>query len=116
MEPRDAMTTDTARRVSIVHRPDGSIVLAGEFDSYAADGLDAALGRLPPERAAAVDVAGVTFLDSSALRVLLLHYDRLRSSGGELKLVEPSLPVRRLLEVSRLEELLGRQAPRRVER
>jgi anti-sigma B factor antagonist len=106
-------TPDTAGRASIAHRPDGSIVLAGEFDAYVAGDLDAAIERLPPDGPARVDVAGVTFIDSSALRVLILHHDRLRASGGELKLVEPSLAVRRLLEVSRLEELLSTESPKR---
>ncbi len=53
-----------------------------------------------------VDMAGVSFVDSSGLRVLIDAHLRAERHGRSLVLVEPSPAVRRLLEISGLEGVL----------
>ncbi|MFJ5228539.1 STAS domain-containing protein [Kitasatospora sp. NPDC088391] len=61
--------------------------------------LSAAAERAP--RLLVVDLAGVTFADSSVLHGLLLAHRRTADAGGRLVLAGPLRePVRRLLELS----------------
>jgi anti-anti-sigma factor len=79
---------------------DGALVLAGEIDSYTAPELAELLAGEPPVEV--VDVAGVTFIDSSGLRVLVEAHHRRAAQGSRLVLRAPSAPVQRLLEISGL--------------
>ena len=88
-------------------RPDGTVAAAGELDAHRAAEFDAALAAMPADADGMLDVSGVTFMDSSVLRVLIRHHDRLSARVRQLRLVDPSEPVRRLLEVSRLAEMFG---------
>ena len=78
--------------------------LAGELDLYTAPALREALqftvGR-SPERLV-VDLAGVTFIDSTALGLLVEARSQL-GNGEALTLAAPGLEVRRALEVSGLD-------------
>jgi anti-sigma B factor antagonist len=78
--------------------------LAGELDLYTAPALREALqttvGR-SPERLV-VDLAGVTFIDSTALGVLVEARAQL-GNGSAFSLAAPGLEVRRALEVSGLD-------------
>jgi anti-sigma B factor antagonist len=67
--------------------------LAGELHGLA-NAASAGGGR------AVVDLSGVGFIDSSGVRELLKTQRRLQSGGGELVLRAPSMPCRRVLEVS----------------
>jgi anti-anti-sigma factor len=89
-ETRLDATTDT----------DGVLVLAGELDSYTAPALSEHLGAEPPVEV--VDVAGITFIDSSGLRVLVEAHHARTAAGSRLVLRAPSAAVQRLLEISGL--------------
>jgi anti-sigma B factor antagonist len=52
-----------------------------------------------------VDLSGVTFIDSMALGVLLGAVNRLRRRGGNLRLVVPSPDLRRIFEISHLDQV-----------
>jgi anti-sigma B factor antagonist len=79
---------------------DGALVLDGEIDSFTAPVLEARLAEDP--QVEVVDVANVTFIDSSGLRVLVqVHQERL-AAGEALVLRSPSAAVQRLLEISGL--------------
>lgn len=54
-----------------------------------------------------VDLAGVTFLSSAGLSVLVTTRSQLSELGGQLVLEQPSWSVRRLVCVAELCELLG---------
>ena len=87
-------------RLDLSIGPDGALVLDGEIDSFTAPVLAARLAGDP--RVDVVDVANVTFIDSSGLRVLVqVHQDRL-AAGAALVLRSPSASVQRLLEISGL--------------
>jgi len=72
-------------------RRDVSVELYGELDVAAADSLREILGWASDSRnSVAVDLSGVTFLDSSCLRELVV-YQRLRP--GRVALCDPSPQV-----------------------
>jgi anti-sigma B factor antagonist len=79
---------------------DGALVLQGEIDSYTAPDLADRLGADPPVEV--VDVAGVTFIDSSGLRAIVEAHQARTSAGSRLVLRSPSAAVQRLLEISGL--------------
>jgi anti-sigma B factor antagonist len=54
-----------------------------------------------------VDLAGVTFMDSTGLGVLATAYKRLGREGRRLVIKSPTRNVRRVLEVCRLDEVLA---------
>ena len=87
-------------RLDVVTDVDGALILTGEIDSYTAPDLAARLSADPP--AEVIDVAGVSFIDSSGLRILVeVHQQRL-AAGSRLVLRSPSAAVQRLLEISGL--------------
>jgi anti-sigma B factor antagonist len=89
---------DTRLELSV--GPDGALILDGEIDSYTAPSLEARLAADPD--VAVVDLAGISFIDSSGLRVLVqVHQDRL-AADQSLTLRSPSASVQRLLEISGL--------------
>jgi anti-anti-sigma factor len=53
-----------------------------------------------------VVAAEVTFIDSSALMLLLNARDELIKVGGTLRVTDPSRPVARILEIAMLNDLL----------
>jgi anti-anti-sigma factor len=95
-------------RIQIVHGDDGSISVHGELDAYTAPQLDAAINESDSSRSPLVlDLSGVTFIDSSALQVLVAHFQRLSESDCRLQLRSPSAAVTRLLDVTGLTEHFG---------
>jgi anti-sigma B factor antagonist len=83
--------------------------LAGEFDASCDGELDDAFARLPDTdgRPIEIDLAGVSFIDSAGLRVLIALSNRVRSEGGTLVVNNPSRSVRRLLSITELSGLFG---------
>jgi anti-anti-sigma factor len=77
--------------------------LAGQLDMAATFTLEPELELLTREtgtRALVVDMAGVDFMDSSALGLLLATRQRLQSEVVRFVVANPSAPVRRLLELT----------------
>jgi anti-anti-sigma factor len=100
---RDQLTI-ASRRVG-----DGAalIAVAGELDLATAPILDA---ELTDARAAGLDVtidlAGLTFFDSTGLTLLLRAAHRADDAGGMLSLVAPPPCVRAVVEVTRTADVL----------
>lgn len=92
--PLEITTTDTGLR------------LVGELDTHTAPSLQAALADLGGERVV-IDMAGVEFVDSSGLRVLIQSHQQADEAGRAVVLSRPSNAVRRLLEISGLEGYLN---------
>ena len=78
---------------------DGVLVLSGEIDSYTAPLL---AERLADPAVEVVDLAAITFIDSTGLRALLQADRSKRDDGARFELRSPSAPVQRLLEISGL--------------
>jgi anti-sigma B factor antagonist len=92
--------------IEAISRDNGSTVvsLAGELDLYNAHAVrEALLGCCAeePDRLV-VDLSGVTFIDSTALGVLIEARTRLTNRRGFL-LAAPALETRRALEISGLD-------------
>lgn len=79
---------------------EGTLVLQGEIDSYTAPDLAERLALDPPIEI--LDVAGVTFIDSSGLRAIVEAHQARTVAGSRLVLRSPSAAVQRLLEISGL--------------
>jgi len=98
----------TGREAAVqgVEKRDGTTVvsLAGELDLYNAEDVRAALLEACAEEPAVLvlDLAEVTFIDSTALGVLIEARSRLADRGG-FRLAAPGLETRRALEVSGLD-------------
>jgi anti-sigma B factor antagonist len=78
---------------------------AGEVDAFTAPKLRTELHQLLEGSAerVVVDLTAVTFLDSSALGVLVGALRRLRERDGELHLVQPRPTVQRIFEITALD-------------
>jgi anti-sigma B factor antagonist len=86
--------------------------LCGDIDADTAPRLDEAIqmGHVSADGCLVVDLAGVDFIDSSGLSVLLEARRRADEHGGSLMLRHPSIAVRRLIEITRLETALPIEA------
>lgn len=87
------------------------IVLTGEIDAHTAVLLRDALLPAPRIGDLRVDFSGVTFIDSSGLRVVLEVHQTLDREGRRLVLVGPSRPVARLVELAGLVSHLHIEPP-----
>jgi anti-sigma B factor antagonist len=92
----------------------GVLVLSGEVDIYTApqfkermlELLDAGVDRL------VVDLSDVTFIDSTALGVLMGGVRRVRTAGGAMALVVTSRAVERVLSITGLDRVFTIHATR----
>ena len=84
------------------------VTVSGELDLNSApvlrEVLEDAVGR--GRNRVSIDAAGVTFIDSSALMVLLTARNDLIAGGGTLHLTDASPPVTRILEIAMLTDLV----------
>lgn len=81
----------------------------GELDAYTAPDVRAELAQLTETAGPLTlvcDLSAVTFLDSSALGVLIGALKRLRESGGELRIVQPRSEARRIFSLTALDRVL----------
>lgn len=90
--------------------PDGGhavVVVEGDLDAGSAPRLGVALHRLIDEGATSVtvDCSGLSFLDSHGLGVMVAASRRLTEAGGALHLREVGSQVRRLLLLTRLDQV-----------
>jgi len=88
---------------------DGDTVVraAGELDVNTAPELREQLARLIAEdaRQIVIDLTEVSFVDSTALSVLVSALKRLRQADGDLELASPNPSVRRVFEITGLTRL-----------
>jgi anti-sigma B factor antagonist len=80
------------------------VVVSGELDMYTAPQLRERLVTLASEgaRYVTVDLAGVNFVDSTALGVLVGGLKRLRQFDGDLRLRSPQPGTYKVLEITGL--------------
>jgi anti-sigma B factor antagonist len=83
------------------------LVVTGEIDIATAPQLRCELEALSrgAHSSAVVDLAGVTFLDSSGISALVAARQALAGTDATLVLLEPSPPVRLVLEMSGVDGL-----------
>jgi len=93
-------------QVSVAVADDGTITVSGELDGFSAPQLAEPLEEriVTPSETVVVDLSAVTFIDSSALQILLEYHRRFDEGGGRLEVSAPSPAVRRLFEISGLDD------------
>ena len=103
--------------MTIVHVDDRVIVtVTGEVDLSSVERLrDAVEAVLAPGQTVVLDLAGLTFADSSLLSVLATARGELTKSGGSLLLRNPSKQARRLLTLGQLDDLVHDEIDRQNE-
>src|SRR5688572_422411 len=84
------------------------LVIKGRLDGYWADHLTSALEDVVRGGADHVrlNLAGVSYISSMGIRVLLKVHQRLNGINGALVVSNPSEPVKRVLEMMHLGKLL----------
>jgi anti-sigma B factor antagonist len=95
--------------VTSTDEQDGKIVVSvgGDVDLVTSDELRQVLEdavRVNPH--VEVDLAGLTFIDSSGLSALVEGHRAARDAGGVVVLRNPTPMLRRLLDITRLDSLL----------
>jgi anti-anti-sigma factor len=84
------------------------IALGGEFDLAGVQRFEAELQRLEGESpdVLVVDLTELQFMDSSGLRALVMADQRAQKAGRRLAIVPGPPPVRRVFEITALDERL----------
>jgi anti-sigma B factor antagonist len=102
--------------VEIEHRSDrrALVVVCGELDLYTAPQLHEAIDAAIDESARhlLVDLCEVTFIDSTALGVLVGATKRLHPRDGALAIVCPREKIRRVFQITGLDQVLAMHASR----
>ncbi len=82
------------------------VTASGELDVAAAPQLSAILtmGAASSQSVVVLDMGGTTFIDSTALGVVIRAADQLTAAGKRLIIVAPAGPVSRLLELTNLKQ------------
>jgi anti-sigma B factor antagonist len=84
------------------------VTLSGELDASTASSLYDKLSDLEvlDTRHVVLDLAKVTFMDSTGLAVIVTEHKRLRHYDGTLTIFSPPSSVRRLFEITGLTSVL----------
>ena len=100
--------TDFTTQRSLLHDSLGLVELSGEVDLYTAPRFKEDLVGLIETgvEAIVVDLSRVTFIDSTALGVIIGGVKRLRERDGRLVIVAGSRPVVRILGITGLDKVL----------
>lgn len=78
---------------------DAGLTIAGELDAHTAPLLSEAIASFE-DGDLRLDMAAVTFVDSSGLRVLIEAHRSAEVDGRNVEIFHPSKSLRRLLEIS----------------
>jgi anti-anti-sigma factor len=81
------------------------VVLTGEFDLSVVPDVEDELARIEADRprVLAIDLSGISFMDSSGLRTLVSADARARAARRRLVIVRGPPPVHRVFEITKLE-------------
>lgn len=94
-------------RLSVTEVDGSTTALVGEIDAHTAPVLSERFAALPEGHGDfCIDMAGVEFMDSSGLRMIIELHQRAESASRRLVLRDPSQAVARLLEISGLTDHL----------
>lgn len=84
------------------------VVLAGEFDLAGIQQFDTVMAEVESKNpdAIVIDLSALSFMDSSGLRALVMADHRARDAGRRLAIVPGPPPVRRVFEITQLDDRL----------
>jgi anti-sigma B factor antagonist len=85
---------------------------SGELDAFAVTELEAAFAELGGERRIVADLERVSFMDSTALGVLVRRVRELREANADVRVVLPQGTARRIFEITALDGALPVAADR----
>ncbi|AOS64853.1 STAS domain-containing protein [Actinoalloteichus hymeniacidonis] len=94
--------------------PSTTLSVSGEVDLSTAGELEAELGKAigaAGTEEVVTDVAGVSFMDSAGLRVLVGALRLADERGVRLTVVNPQSQLRKIIEITGLSEVLGLNGP-----
>lgn len=101
---------DEQMTIEVVRSDDGALItLVGELDLATASELYEVFTELQREGGVMkveVNLAGLTFMDSTGISTLIMEQKRLRASGGQLTIIDPPHNVVRIFQVSGVDKLL----------
>ena len=80
------------------------ITVEGEIDIASSSALGKALDGVDADRHVVLDLGGVDFMDSSGLKVLIGQTVRRGEAGGSLYVRNPSVAVRRVVDITGLNQ------------
>lgn len=87
-----------------------TVYLSGELDHHEAGGLIKSLRDLIEEnmpRECAVDMSGITFMDSSGIAVIINASRKMKTLGGRLCVENPPEQARKVLETAGIDRLVA---------
>jgi anti-anti-sigma factor len=105
--PDSATVTEEFRLEVAIRGGAASIRLSGELDMLRARRLDEAFAAICGERVSNTDIdaSGVSFIDCTGLRSVLVISEEMERRRGAVRVIAPSSPVRRLLQLAGCEDL-----------
>jgi anti-sigma B factor antagonist len=87
------------------------IAVEGDVDAFSAPRLREAISSVEPLSDVVIDAAGMTFIDSSGLGVLVGAAKRLGSAGHSLTMRNARSSIVRVLEITSLDAILMVESP-----
>jgi anti-sigma B factor antagonist len=100
-------------RIRVDRERETAVVSAqGELDAYAAPDLSEAFRQQDLEGSLVVDLSRVSFMDSTALGLLVGTVNELAEKGGRARVVLPQTAARRIFEITTLDRVLPVSASR----
>jgi anti-anti-sigma factor len=111
--PDSATVTEEFRLEVVIRGGAASIRLSGELDMLRARRLDEAFAAICGERVSNTDIdaSGVSFIDCTGLRSVLVISEEMERRRGAMRVIDPSSPVRRLLQLAGCEDLAEESGP-----
>jgi anti-anti-sigma factor len=95
-------------RIRVDSTPNGTaiVIAQGELDAYAAPELTAGFANLGDARDIVIDLSAVSFLDSTALGIVVRTVREIGEQGGRIRMVLPDNAARRIFEITMLDQVL----------
>lgn len=92
---------DEGSRLVVVRNADGWTI-TGEIDAHSAPSLATEFSDLPDVKKVVADFSGVSFMDSSGLRVLVDAATLATNAGKTFSIAHPQEAIKRVVEISGL--------------
>lgn len=81
--------------------------VVGEIDLATAPMFESAILAADLGRSVLIDLSGVSFIDSTGLRVLITAHERAQDEGGKLSIVAADGPVTKLFAITGVDDWLN---------